>query len=452
MKPITHAYAGACLLAQILILLAIPFIRPIASAQQRTSDRARPEPAGWFAGDAHVHRGMLCGRDNAKTMLSPAELLSMMEPNDLDVISVLADVGNGEIRDAADDLQLITGRDHEVSTPHRLVHWDAEWHFDPKGVTFEQKALGGHLVALGLQSGHPIYDETTHPIIAWVQAQGGVVGFAHMQYLKDGIPADLDCCQPLEYPVEVALTPRVFLMEDVRGSDTAIAAYYRLLNSGFRPGLAAGTDYPCYENEPVPLGDLLTMVHIPDGQLTYRKWIDGIADGRTVVSRNGHDEFIDLKVNREAGPGDEIRLASAGSVDVEVTWTSRTAAEGSIEVVQDGAVVAAQRATVSPGSPGRLTASLKVTRSGWICARRMGEREHQSHTAAVFVTVGGRPVRASVDDPEYFVRYIDNLLEKTAENGAWGMYFRTEREAAHARYRAAKAVYERIASEARSLK
>ena len=134
----------------------------------------------------------------------------MMEPNDLDVISVLGDIGNGEIRNAADDLALITGKDHENSTPGRLMHWDAEWHFDPKGVTYEQKALGGHLIALGLQSGHQIYDETTHPIIDWVQAQGGVVGFAHMQYLKAGIPADLDCCVPLEYPVEVALSPHVF--------------------------------------------------------------------------------------------------------------------------------------------------------------------------------------------------------------------------------------------------
>jgi len=453
MKPITHPNAGAFLLAQILILLALSSVHPIlSSAQQPTPARARPEPTGWFAGDAHVHRGMLCARDDAKTMLSPAELLSLMAPNDLDVISVLADMGNGEIRDAADDLELITGKDHEKSTPGRLMHWDAEWHFDPKGVTFEQKALGGHLIALGLQSGHQIYDETTHPIIDWVQAQGGVVGFAHMQYLKGGIPEDPDCCLPLEYPVEVALTPRVFLMEDVRGSDTAVAAYYRLLNSGFRPGLAAGTDYPCYEKEPVPLGDLLTMVHIQDGQLTYRKWIDGIATGRTVVSRNGHNEFIDLKVNRDAGPGDEIRLTAAGNVEVQVTWTSRNPAEGSIEVVQDGAVVATRRAKVSPGSPGRLTTSLMVTRSGWICARRMGEGGHQSHTAAVFVSVGGQPVRASAADAEYFVRYIDNLLEKTAADGAWGMYLPTQREAAHARYREARAVYERIASEARALK
>ena len=191
------------------------------------------------------------------------------------------------------------------------------------------------------------------------------------------------------------------------------------------------------------------MVHIPDGKLTYRKWIDGIASGHSVVSRNGHNEFLDLKVNRDAGPGDEIRLKAAGNVEVEVTWTSRNPAEGSIEIVQDGAVVATRQAKASPGSPARLTSSLKIRRSGWICARRMGAGGHQSHTAAVFVTVADRPVRTSAADAEYFVRFIDNLLEKTAAGGEWGTYFHSDREAAQARYREARAIYARIAAEAR---
>ena len=434
-----------------LLALAVCWVGA-AQAPAGGGENARVAPAGWFAGDPHVHRCIACGRRNAKSMLSPAELLSMMEVNDLDVIPVLADMGNGECRDATEDLKLITGKDHPASMSVRLLHWDAEWHFDPKGVTFEQKVIGGHLIALGLKSAHQIYREYTHPIIEWAQAQGAVVGFCHMQYLKDGVPADLDCCTPLEYPVEIALTPRVFLMEDVRGSDTAMTAYYRLLNCGFRPGITAGTDYPCCGSRGlVPLGDLLTFVRIPDGKLTYRKWIDGIASGRTVVSRNAHNEFLDLKVNRNAGPGDEIRLKQPGNVQVEAAWTSRQPAEGTIELVQDGAVVASRQARASPGSPARLAVSLEFARSGWICARRMGEGGHQSHTAAVFVNVGGHAARASAADAEFFVRYLDNLLEKTAAGGAWGMYFRSEREAAHARYREARAIYERIAAEAREL-
>ena len=50
------------------------------------------EPAGWYAGDMHVHRS--CGS-------SPESLSSMsdhMSANNLDVISLLADMGNGEVQ------------------------------------------------------------------------------------------------------------------------------------------------------------------------------------------------------------------------------------------------------------------------------------------------------------------------------------------------------------------
>ena len=276
-----------------------------------------PEPPDWFAGDAHVHRGIGCGRSNETEMLSPQQLLDMMDVNNLAVISVLADAGNGEIKFADQDLAMINGQDNSVSTPQRIVHWDAEWHYDPEGVTFERKMIGGHLILLGLKQGGQPFAQYTYPIFEWAKKQGGIAGFAHMQYLPfafypppDGIPTSLDCCAPLEYPVETALGSASFLMEDVHGSDSALQAYYRILNTGFRPGLAASTDYSCNDNE--PLGTLLTYVRIPDGHLTYDKWIEGLANGRTVVSRNAHNEFLDLKVNGTAQPGDEIRLEGNG--------------------------------------------------------------------------------------------------------------------------------------------
>src|SRR5687767_2924226 len=63
------------------------------------SDFLKPEPAGWFAGDIHVHRN--CG---GKEILPESKLSEMMEPNDLAVISVLADMGNGEVLDTKTDL------------------------------------------------------------------------------------------------------------------------------------------------------------------------------------------------------------------------------------------------------------------------------------------------------------------------------------------------------------
>ncbi len=433
------------------ILVGVVFLKSDPAHAQAS---ARPEPADWFAGDAHVHRGIGCGRANEKEMLTPQEVLEMMKVNNLAVVSVLADAGNGEIKYADQDLKMITGQDNEVSTPERIVHWDAEWHYDPQGVTFERKMIGGHLILLGLKQGGQPYAQYTYPIFAWAKEQGGIAGFAHMQYLPfafypppDGIPLSLDCCAPLEYPVETALGSAAFLMEDVHGGDAALEAYYKILNTGFRPGLVASTDYSCNYNE--PLGTLLTYVRIPDGHLTYDKWIEGLAQGRTVVSRNAHNEFLDLKANGASQPGDEIRLESAGPVKVRVEWKATQNDLGRIEVVQNGSVVASETAEVAPGTPAVFETMVNFRHSGWLAARRTDwQNGHRSHTGAVYVIVSGAPIRASAADARFFVSWIDNLLKRSSPGGQWSNFFTKDREAAQKRYKEARTIFLQRAAEA----
>ena len=434
-------------------MMATAFVASVAACFAQSA--TKPEPTDWFAGDAHVHGGIGCGRANEKEMLTPRDLLEMMKPNDLAVISVLADIGNGEIKYADKDIALITGKDNPASTPERVIHWDAEWHYDPAGVTFERKVIGGHLVLLGLKQGGQPFAQYTYPILEWARDRGAIGGYAHMQYLPfafypppDGILQSLDCCAPLEYPVETALGTVSFLMEDVHGSDSAIQAYYRILNCGFRPGLVASTDYSCNDMEPP--GTLLTYVRIPDGQLSYDKWVEGIAKGRTVVARNGHKEFLDLKVNGSARPGDEIRLEKGGSVHVRIEWRALSNAEGRIELVHDGAVIASRAASATPGVPAVFETTVDLVHSGWLAARRMDwQSGHRTHTGAVFVVVGSHPIRASSSDADFFVKWIDNLLEKTSPWGAWSNFLSHDRDPAQSRYRQARAMFERIAAEAR---
>ncbi|HWT82419.1 MAG TPA: DUF4082 domain-containing protein, partial [Candidatus Methylomirabilis sp.] len=275
-----------------------------------------------------------------------------------------------------------------------------------------------------------------------------------MQYLDNSIPQSLTCCTPIEYPVEVALGAADFVSEDVQDVNSdfgmcpecAIQAYYRLLNTGFRPGLAAGTDYPCNGGE--ALGSLLTYVQVADGQMTYRNWIEGIAKGRTVVSRNGHNEFLAVTVNGTATPGDEIQLTGGGSVQVTIQWTATQNLTGTVELVQNGVVVASQPASVTPSVPATMTTSVNFAKSGWLAARRMDGNGHQVHTAAVFVTVNQAPVRVSVEDAQFYVQWMDTLLTNTSPGGIWNSYFPTNLAAAQARYQAAKAVYQQIAVEA----
>jgi len=403
--------------------------------------RSRPEPADWIAGDIHVHRN--CG---GGTVVPDHELPGMMERNDLAVISVLADMGNAEVQDAGEDLPKVNGVDAPQSRSGRIVHWDAEWHWDATYGNFVHQALGGHLVILGLREAHSIWDESPYKILEWAKKQDAICGFAHMQYLNDQMQNDLDCCIPIEYPVEAALGNIDFVSEDVNGSEPAIHAYYKLLNCGFRPGLAAGTDFPCNNGE--PLGTLLTYVKIKNDPMTYPDWIHGIKEGRTVISRNGHDEFLEMKVNDDCSPGDEIQLKDEGTVKVWVKWTSAKDLSGKIEVVCNGKAAVSRAGSVKPGFPLELQKTFEFKRSGWLCARRMDDKGHQSHTAAVFVTVNHEPVRASVEDAQYFMKWIDHLSEKTSPGQAWNRYFTHDLDGVRNRYHKAREIYNQISIEA----
>ena len=401
-----------------------------------------PEPTGWYAGDPHVHRS--CG-GSAEAVSS---ILKKMDDEDLRFISLLADCGNGEVQNPTTDLPLVNGQDASISTANRTVHWDTEWHWDATYTQYAHQALGGHLVNLGLSSASQIWQEYTYPVINGAHQLGGISGFAHLQYLPSGIPNSLDCCTPIEYPVEVALGSADFISEDVTNTgDTAIEAYYKLLNDGFRPGFAAGTDYPCGNSV---IGSRLTYSNLGSGQVTYRNWINAIKNGRTVVSRNGHDEFLNLVVNGSAGPGDQVDLANAGSVPVTVTWTAKENYTGTLQLVQNGEVVASKQATVTAGSPVTLTANVDFAKSGWVTARRMDSSgaNHQVHTAAAFVLVNNAPIRASADDAQFYVDWMDNLLTKTSPGGEWNHFFPTNLAAAQARYQQAKAVFQQIKAEA----
>ncbi|MEO6870425.1 MAG: CehA/McbA family metallohydrolase [Ginsengibacter sp.] len=413
--------------------------------KKASAKSARPEPSDWYAGDIHVHKN--CG--DGTTILPESELPAMMEPNDLDVISVLADMGNGEVKNSKEDLPKVNGTDALQSKPRRIIHWDAEWHWDATYSNFSNQALGGHLVLLGLKEAKQIWDESPYKILEWAKTQNAICGFAHMQYLDNKIQNELNCCIPLDYPVEAALKNIDFVSEDVNGGESAIEAYYRLLNCGFRLGLAAGTDYPCNNYE--ALGTLLTYVKVKDRKLTYQKWIEGIKKGKTVVARNGHNEFIDMKVNAKYVPGDDIKLKNKGTVTIEVTWTAAKELTGRIELVSNGKVVATQSGTAKPGEPVILKTTKRFEKSSWICARRMDEKGHQSHTAPVYITVNKKPVRASAEDAQYFVSWIDNLLEKTAPGGIWNHFFTHDLDTVQNRYRKARDIYISIIKDAKMI-
>ena len=91
-----------------------------------------------------------------------------------------------------------------------------------------------------------------------------------------------------------------------------------------------------------------TYSQVAGRQLTYRNWIEAIRNGRTVVSRNGHREFLSLTVNGSATPGDEIQLAAAASLPVTLQCTATANLSGTIDLVSNGVVVGSQAAQSQP--------------------------------------------------------------------------------------------------------
>lgn len=416
----------------------------------KSQTRGKPAPPDWYAGDIHVHRN--CGDD---VILPESELSEMMEQNNLSVISVLADMGNAEVKNAKEDLLKVNGKDAVQSKPNRIVHWDTEWHWDATYSQFSNQALGGHLILLGLKKANQIWAESPYKILKWAKKQNAVKGFAHFQYLNNEIQNELNCCIPIDYPVEAALGTIDFVSEDVYGnnspnngmynSEAAINAYYKLLNCGFRIALAAGTDYPCNAKE--PLGELLTYVKVKD-KLTYSKWIEGIRKGKTVVSRNGNNEFLEMKINGKYTPGDEIKISGSVPVNIEIKWTTLNEFTGRVEVIKNGKVIASQQGMAKPGEPFILKTIEKFDQSGWICARRMDEKEHQIHTSPLFITVNNKPIRTSVEDARFFILWIENILENIKPGGKWNGYFPNELDTIKRRYTAALDVYKKILAEA----
>ncbi|MEP7257772.1 MAG: hypothetical protein ABI687_05280, partial [Flavitalea sp.] len=79
--------------------------------------------------------------------------------------------------------------------------------------------------------------------------------------------------------------------------------------------------------------------------------------------------------------------------------------------------------------------------------RRMNQTEHVTHSAAVFVTINKKPVRASKADALFFVAWIDNILKNIAVAGKWNHYFTHDLPAVQERYLHARNIYKAIASE-----
>lgn len=225
-----------------------------------------------------------------------------------------------------------------------------------------------------------------------------------------------------EFPIDLALgMPCAIDVLAMEGSENQLERklrdLYRLWNLGFRPAVAAATDFHVDQGRQ-PIGAVRTYVR--SGAVTPRAIAAAYRDGHTFATSG---PLLGLRV-AGAGPGEEVRLAQPRPrlrVRLEAVSIGRL---DRVELVVNGEVFRTFTAT----KPHRIAATCEVpaVRSLWIAARAYGpESRHLAselegrplgagqfaHTSPVYVFVGGQPIRAAAPaDADYFVRWCDAVL------------------------------------------
>jgi hypothetical protein len=424
----------------------------------------------WFSGDHHVHAAGCAHYESPTEGVKPEDMWRHIVGEDLDVGCVLS---WGPCWYA--QKQFFDGKIHPLSTSEYLMRYDVE-------VSGFPSSHAGHLCLLRLKEDD--YPHTTRieewpswdlPVLKWGKSQGGVVGFSHsgwgLKLSDDKLPSyeipPFDGIGANEYIVDVVHDAVDFISSVDTPAPWELNIWYHTLNCGYRAKLSGETDFPCIYGERVGLGRV--YVKLADGQLDFDKWCEGIKQGRSYVS-DGRSHLIDFQVN-DLGMGEsggELKLDSPRTVKVTAQaaayleptvsaagrairdraldekpyWDLERARIGEtrkvpLEVVVNGQPVGKTEITAD-GSIQGVSFDVPIKKSSWVALRIYPS----SHTNPVFVSVGGKPIRASKRSAEWCLKSVDQCWSKKEP-----AIRATEKEEARRAYEAARDAYRKILAE-----
>lgn len=381
---------------------------------------------GWYSGDVHVHH------INVQTALLE------MKAEDLNVCNLL-------ISDFTLDHQNFKGRVESASDPEHLIFYNQEYREDRLG----------HINLLNLTERliEPSVEQRAHqyPLnidaMDEAHAQGGHVSWAHFAawpglegplgiILKKVDAIELLCTiDPFHQPIFVSdVVPEVRM-------NSGLKLWYRLLNCGFKMPVTAGTD---------KMGNFVTVganrVYAQvDGDFNYGNWIDALNEGRTFVSNS---PFLSFKVD-DKPPGSILDGSSNSGHRLQAEVWSQMPIDR-LEIIANGELVA--EVSIPEGAfHAAIDIKYQTKESVWLAARAyqltqedtrkglsMSQRRNSgggptylnryygtlrpevtfSHTSPVYIEINNKPVRSS-DDANYFVRYLQNVINWLDESGSF---------------------------------
>lgn len=425
-----------------------------------------PASLGWYSGDHHIHAAG-CSHYEAPTQgVMPKDMIRHIVGEGLNVGDVLTWGPCYYFQK-----QFFEAKVNPLSTPSNLMRYDVE-------VSGFPSSFNGHLTLLGLKEQDYPGAETIEqwptwdlPILRWSKAQGAIVGFAHsgwgLEVKTDQLPnyemPKFDGIGANEYIVDVTHDAVDFISVVDTPATWELNIWYHTLNSGFRTRIGGETDFPCIYAERVGMGRSYVQL---DGALSYDAWVKGLRDGRAYVS-DGKSHLLNFKVDGLAvgTHGSELKLDAPRRVRVTARvaallaavpdesvrgrrqdqtpyWDIERARIGStrevpLEVVVNGRAVA-RKNVLADGALREVSFDVDVERSSWVALRILPS----SHTNPVFVTVGGRPVRASRRSAEWCLAAVNQCWsQKSPQISA------RERTEAGRAYEAARETYRRIIAE-----
>jgi len=358
---------------------------------------------GWYGGDVHIHANY-----NDHEFITPEDVLTQTLGEDLNVANLtVANSTGAQVHDAA----YFEGRPNRLSEKNHLLYWIEEMR---NGSLYGHMCLPGitrlvHPLFTGFQGTPNPYDYPPNYFQAkGAQAAGGVASYAHPGYSFTDDPFTMSA---RELPVDLALGA-VEAMDVLSNSNEAAALpyWYKLLNTGLRAAISAGSDsFTNRRHHWLPGGQRVYV--FTGGDLDYRRWVEAYRRGRSFAS-NG--PLLKFTVNGEL-PGSEFELSRGEKVSVKASVESLVSLDA-LEIVVNGEIVASEN---GPSKKLVLEREIALAEGSWIAARARGPYDPLlvnddnafAHSSPAYCKVDGRSVR----DPEsarFFVAWIDKLIER----------------------------------------
>lgn len=405
---------------------------------------------GWYPGDTHIHAAGCSHYSVPSQGVGPETMLRHVRGEGLSVGDVLTwapgfgyqrQFFSGHVYHPQNSLELseYQAANNTSLTPQTATHdSDSIIRYDLEISGFPS-STSGHLVLLRLNSiefpGAKSIGEWPSwnlPVLKWAREQGAVVGYAHC---GAGLFVNSTELPNYEIPLFDSVGANEFVVDVTHGAVDFVSGaeveptaelnfWYHALNCGFRIPMLGETDFPCISDERVGTGrTYVGLDHAPSGDEGYSNWLDAIKKGRLYFG-DGRSHLIDFRVDGlDVGHGD-VNLKSPGRVTVTATvaarleerapdtfglplWHIERARLGTSRTVPVGIIVngreVARKSIVADGRLHGFSLDINIDRSSWIALRILPS----SHTAPIFITVAGKPVRASRKSARWCLDCVD---------------------------------------------